>query len=125
MKEYGFRLLDKATSRVEQDWQWLTTPEARAHVIRQSTIDGQHVIQQDERETALEMNDFVRIIGGDGKVFRIVGTGPTTFFKLQFGNDAATWQMVDGCNLELVEEAKKPETEPGFVPGRSIMDVGY
>jgi hypothetical protein len=125
MKEYGFRLLDKVTSEIVQDWQWLTTPEARAHVIRQSTIDGQHIIQKEERETTLEMGDAVRIVGGDTRVFRIVGIGPTTFFKLQVGNDAATWQTIDGSKLELVEKVKRPEGEPGFVPGRSINDVGY
>jgi hypothetical protein len=125
MKEYGFRLLDKATSEIVQDWQWLTTSEARAHVIRQFTLDGQHIIQQQERETTLEMGDAVRIVDGDARVFRIVGIGPTTFFKLQFGNDAATWQTIDGSKLELLQKVEKTETEPRFVPSRSIDDVGY
>ena len=89
--------------------------------MEQSTTDGQHK----ERETTLEMNDLVRIAGGDSKVFKIVGIGPGTSFRLQFGTDASTWQQVDGSKLEIVAKAEKPQTEPGFVPDRSITDVGY
>jgi hypothetical protein len=49
-KEYGFRLLDPGTKEVAHDWQWLTTSEAREHVIRQSMSSGQFIIQRDERE---------------------------------------------------------------------------
>ena len=50
-REYGFRLLDPATRTVAQDWQWLSTAEAREHVIRQSMSSGQFVIERKERET--------------------------------------------------------------------------
>jgi hypothetical protein len=49
-KEYGFRLLDPATKKVVQDRQWLSTPEARDHVIRQSMSSGQFTIETDQRE---------------------------------------------------------------------------
>lgn len=49
-KEYGFRLLDPATKEVVQDWQWLSTQEARDHVIRQSMSSGQFTIETDHRE---------------------------------------------------------------------------
>ncbi len=54
-KEYGFRLLDKNTDRVVQDWQWFPNPEARAHVIRQFTISGEHWIEQRERDKAEDL----------------------------------------------------------------------
>lgn len=50
-KEYGFRLLDPATNKVAQDWQWLSTREAREHVIRQSMSSGQFIIERSERKT--------------------------------------------------------------------------
>jgi hypothetical protein len=122
MTEYGFRLVDKATRKIERDWQWLSTSEAREHVIRQNTQEGLWLIEKKEREkTTFEMGDLVRILGGDSTEAKIVGSGPGTSFRLQFGNDASTWQQVDGGKLELVAKAKKPEIEPGFVPGRSIM----
>jgi len=49
-KEYGFRLLDPDTRKVVQDWQWLSTSEARDHVIRQSMSSGQFVIERQQRE---------------------------------------------------------------------------
>ncbi len=73
-------------------------------------------------EATLGMGDLVRITGGDSRTFKIVGIGPGTLFKLQFENEASTWQYVDGSKLELVAEAEKPKTDPGFVPDRSIMD---
>jgi len=51
--EYGFRLLDSATRKVVQEWQWLSTPEARDHVIRQSMSSGQFVIERQQRQTPL------------------------------------------------------------------------
>ena len=125
MKEHGFRLVEETTGRVERDWQWLATPEAREHVIRQNTQEGLWLIERMEREKAtLEMGDVVKILGGDSKKLKIVGIGPGTSFKLQFGNDASTWQQVDGSKLELVSKAEKPDVEPGFVPGSSIMGRG-
>jgi hypothetical protein len=50
-KEYGFRLLDPSTRKVVQEWQWLSTLEARDHVIRQSMSSGQFVIERQQRET--------------------------------------------------------------------------
>jgi hypothetical protein len=50
-KEYGFRLLDPATRKVVQESQWLSTPEARDHVIRRSMSSGQFVIERQQRET--------------------------------------------------------------------------
>lgn len=49
MKEYGFRLLDPSTEAVVQE-QWLNSPEAREHVIRQSMSSGQYIIERAERE---------------------------------------------------------------------------
>jgi len=49
MKEYGIRLLDPATKAVVQE-QWLNTPEAREHVIRQSMSNGQYIVERPERE---------------------------------------------------------------------------
>jgi hypothetical protein len=48
-KEYGFKLLDPATKEVKHE-QWLSTPEAREHVIRQSMSSKQFDIQRLERE---------------------------------------------------------------------------
>lgn len=120
--EYGFRLVEESTGRVERDWQWLSTAEAREHVIRQNTQEGLWLIDRTEREkAALGMGDVVKILRGDGKRLKIVGIGPGTSFKLQFGNDASTWQQVDGNQLGLVSKAKPTDTGPGFIPGSSIM----
>jgi hypothetical protein len=48
--EYGFRLLDPTTKKVMRDWQWLSAPEAREHVIRQSMSSGQFLIERNERK---------------------------------------------------------------------------
>ncbi len=49
-KKYGFRLLNKITRKVEQDWNWdATTEEARIHFIRQSH-NGEFDVEYDERE---------------------------------------------------------------------------
>jgi hypothetical protein len=78
----------------------------------------------EECSTTIELHDLVRVIGGNPReVFTVVGIGPGAFFTLQLGTDAATQRPVDASELELVKKAEKPEVEPGFVPGYSIM--GY
>jgi hypothetical protein len=78
-----------------------------------------------EEEQKIEMYDRVRIKGADLVIYTVVGIGPGTSFKLQRGNDASSWQQIDGSKLVIVSKAEKSQTEPGFVPDRSITDVGY
>jgi hypothetical protein len=78
-----------------------------------------------EQEAKIEIGDSVRIKAGDLTVYTVVGIGPSTSFKLQQGRDAASWQQIDGSKLVIVRKAQKAEAEPGFVPDRSINDVGY
>lgn len=117
MTEYGFRLVDRATNRSVRDWEWLTTPQERSHAIWQLAAQGEQIIEQQERGP-LEIYDLVRIKGGDSRIFRIIGLGPGTLFKVQFETYASTWQKVNRRDLELVAKAKKdyPESEAGFHP---------
>lgn len=68
-----------------------------------------------------EIGDTVRIVG-NGEIRKIVGIGPGEFFTTQIGNDASTTKPIKPSDLELVEKATKPQTGPGFVPRRSIME---
>lgn len=68
-----------------------------------------------------EIGDMVRDLG-NGKIRKIVGIGPGEFFTAQIGNDASTVKPIKASDLELVANATKPETGPGFVPSRSIME---
>jgi hypothetical protein len=47
MKQYGFRVLDRDTRRVAQDFAWFPTADEREAVILQAMIDQQHVILRD------------------------------------------------------------------------------
>jgi hypothetical protein len=51
MKQYGFRLLDRNTRRVVQDYAWFSTAGAREAVIRQSMSNQQYAIERTERES--------------------------------------------------------------------------
>ncbi len=68
-----------------------------------------------------EIGDMVRDLG-NGEIRKIVGIGPGEFFTAQIGNDASTVKLIKASDLELVANATKPETGPGFVPSRSIME---
>jgi hypothetical protein len=68
-----------------------------------------------------EIGDTVRVVGS-GEMRRIVGIGPREFFTTQIGNDATTVMPIKGSDLELMTKAAKPDTVPGFVPSRSIME---
>ena len=68
-----------------------------------------------------EIGDTVRVVG-NGEIRRIVGIGPADFFTTQIGNDASTIRPIKGSGLELMAKAAKPDTGPGFVPSRSIME---
>jgi len=68
-----------------------------------------------------EIGDTVRVVGS-GEMRRIVGIGPGEFFTTQIGNDASTVKPIKGSDLELMAKAAKPDTGPGFVPIRSIME---
>jgi len=68
-----------------------------------------------------EIGDTVRVVG-NGEIRKIVGIGPGEFFTTQIGNDASTTKPIKASDLELMAKATKPETGPGFVPSRSIMD---
>jgi hypothetical protein len=65
----------------------------------------------------LEIGDTVRVVG-NGEVRRIVGIGPGDFFTTQVGVDASTTKPIKASDLELMAKADRPETAPGFVPGR-------
>ncbi len=72
-----------------------------------------------------ENGDTVRKAGSK-EVLTITETRASQdLYKVQLGNDAAAVQYVKGSELELVAKAKKPDSEPGIVPDRSITDVGY
>jgi hypothetical protein len=65
--------------------------------------------------------DLVSIQGEHG-VWTIVETRNTEpKHKVQLGGDGASVKYVDSATLTLVQKAKKPDTGPGFYPGRSIM----
>jgi hypothetical protein len=49
LKQYGFQLRDRRTREAVGEPQWLSTPEARDHVIRQHTSDGEKIIERLER----------------------------------------------------------------------------
>ncbi|MFZ0278059.1 MAG: hypothetical protein WA899_02675 [Candidatus Sulfotelmatobacter sp.] len=68
-----------------------------------------------------EIGDTVRAVGS-GEIRKIVGIGPGDFFTTQMGVDASTTKPIKASDLELMAEAARPETAPGFVPGRSIME---
>jgi hypothetical protein len=68
-----------------------------------------------------EIGDRVRVVAS-GEMRTIVGIGPGEFFTTQIGNDASTVKPIKASDLELIAKATKPETGPGFVPSRSIME---
>ncbi len=51
MKQYGFRLLDRDTRRVAQDFAWFPTADAREAVILQAMSNQQYVIERAETES--------------------------------------------------------------------------
>jgi len=55
-KEYGFRLLDKTTHAVVQDWRWYPYWDSREKFIRQYTSDHEHAIQRGERNASPLVN---------------------------------------------------------------------
>ena len=72
-------------------------------------------------ERELENFDIVRVEGEQGE-WTIVETRSDDTFLIQFGADAATRKYVLGSGLTLVRKAEKPGGDPGFYPGRSIME---
>lgn len=71
-----------------------------------------------------EIGDTVR--KRDSQEIRTVtGIGPGEFYMTQVGTDAATIKPIRGSDLELVAKKPKPQTEPSFIPTRSIMDDGF
>jgi len=86
-------------------------PEPISHIRR--TFEEEHQM--------FEIGDTVRVVG-NGEMRRIVGVGPGEFFATQMGNDACTVKPIKGSDLELMAKAAKPDTGPGFVPSRSIME---
>ena len=69
----------------------------------------------------LENFDIVSVDGELGE-WTIVETRSNDTFLVQFGADAATRKYVAGTGLTLVRKAEKPDGDPGFYPGRSIME---
>jgi hypothetical protein len=69
----------------------------------------------------IEIGDTVKIISSR-EIRHIPGTRDPDMYETQVGMDAATKWFHKGSELELVAKAPKPETQPGFVPTRSIMD---
>jgi hypothetical protein len=68
-----------------------------------------------------DIGDTARVVG-NGEIRKIVGIGPGDFFTTQIGIDASTAKPIKASDLELMAKATKPETAPGFVPSRSIME---
>lgn len=68
-----------------------------------------------------EIGDTVRVVGNK-ESRQIVGIGPGEFFMTRIGKDASTIKPIKASDLELIAKATKPETGPGFVPSRSIME---
>jgi hypothetical protein len=71
-----------------------------------------------------ERGDRVRTSGSTDE-WVIVGTRADDLFEIQRGNDGASKRVEKATNLELIAKPSKAESEPRFVPGRSITDVGY
>jgi len=69
-----------------------------------------------------ELRDSVRIKNGGQEVFTIVQARSDGLYLIQLGNDGASIQWKKESELELVTKAKKPDSSPGFVPDRSIME---
>lgn len=70
------------------------------------------------------LNDRVRRIGQQ-EVRTVVQRADDprgTRYYLQLGRDGASGQWAFEQDLELVEAYKPPDSGPGFVPSRSIMD---
>ncbi len=71
----------------------------------------------------IEIDDSVKVIGGGPELWTVVGTRTEEpCYNIQLGNDAALRQRKRTSELELVAKAEKPAVEPGFVPGRGIME---
>jgi hypothetical protein len=70
----------------------------------------------------LEIYDLASVQGEEGN-WTVVGTRDLEpKFQIQLGLDGATIRFARSETLTLVQKAKKPNTEPGFYPSRSIMD---
>jgi hypothetical protein len=69
-----------------------------------------------------EMEDRVRVKGTQ-EVWTVKGYHQgVDKYQIQLGLNAATLQFVATNELELVEQPKKDDDGPRFVPTRSIMD---
>ncbi len=73
-------------------------------------------------EMEFENGDHVRGKSGGSEVLTVVETRSDGIYRVQLGKDAGTMRYIKGSELELVAKAEKPKIEPGFYPGRSIMD---
>jgi len=72
-------------------------------------------------EEEFEIYDTVSIDGEQG-AWTVVGTRSEGLYEVQLGNDAASKKFVGGAKIKLIAKAKKPDSGPGFFPGRSIME---
>jgi hypothetical protein len=54
MKQYGFRLFDRNTRRIAEDFAWFSTAGAREAVIRQSISGPRYSIERTERQESAD-----------------------------------------------------------------------
>jgi uncharacterized protein YodC (DUF2158 family) len=76
-----------------------------------------------DENVGFEVGDAVRVKTGGPKRWTIVGSRDTEpCWQIQCGNDGASTKWIKTDELELLAKGKKPESSPGFVPTRGIMD---
>ena len=74
-------------------------------------------------EEEFGMGDVVSVEGQEG-LWKIVGMRDASEprFQMQRGNDAGTQRWVETSKLKVVTKHTEPQTDPGFVPAKGIMD---
>ena len=68
------------------------------------------------------LGDSVRRNAGNREVLTVVEVRTEGLYLVQRGNDAASRVYINGSDLELVSKAEEPQSGPGLVPDRSIME---
>lgn len=71
------------------------------------------------------LRDKVQIKNGGPEIWaveQIMDLGIGKKYLIELGRDSATRQWKEESEIELFEKAINPDSSPGFVPGRGIMD---
>lgn len=68
------------------------------------------------------LGDSVRRKAGNREVLTVVAVRTEDIYMVQRGNDAASQVHIHRRDLDLVTKAEQPQSDPGLVPDRSIME---